>query len=138
MKKATQHEKNRILRNIKKMRELRGYKQLHVANQLGVVQTTYSKIENGEIELSDEYFEKIAVALDTTTEAIENADLERMVFHIQHQEGHSGSISIYNAVDETLKGFEKAFEKYTQPYKDQIKRLEEEVIFLRKLGEGKK
>ncbi len=143
---TNKEEQRRIASNIRKMREIRGYDQDYMAKQLGIKQNTYSRIETGEIKLTAERLEKIADVFSTTIEAIKSADFERMVFHIQHKEGYSGNISIYNAVGETLrefermfgKIFEKALEKYAQPYKDQIERLEDEVRFLRKLVEDNK
>ena len=87
----TKEEQYTITRNIKKMRELRGYKQKHMAEKMGIGQTTYSKIENGEITMSNDYLDKIAAILGTTVEAIKNVDLERMVFNFNHhnQQGNS-------------------------------------------------
>lgn len=122
-------EQFKTLSNIKKMRELRGYNQKHMAGKMGIGQTTYSKLENGEMTLTDEYFKKIADTLGTTVEAIKQFD-EKMLFHISHQQGGT-VISLHNTMDEML----KAFHELTQPYKDRIKQLEEEVLFLRNLIE---
>lgn len=124
----TKEEQIRIAHNIKKMREVRGYDQQYMADQLGIKQNTYSRIEKGESTLTEERIEQLAKALQTTAEAIKKADVERMVFHIQHQEGHSGNISIYNAADEIV----KAFNAITQPINEELKQMKEEMKSLKK------
>ncbi|HFA50980.1 MAG TPA: XRE family transcriptional regulator [Bacteroidetes bacterium] len=129
----TKEEQRRIARNIKKMRDIRGYDQHHMAEQLGVAQNTYSRIEKGESTLTEDRLLKIADILGTTISAIKGFD-EKVVFNIQHQQGHSiGHIYIYNAVDEII----KALENYVQPFKDKMQQLEKEVSLLRKAVENK-
>jgi len=55
---------NEILERIKKIRNLRGVKQEYIALQMGMSQSTYSKIENGNQKLTFEVIEKIADVLN--------------------------------------------------------------------------
>ena len=55
---------NEILERIKKIRNLRGVKQKYIALQMGMSQSTYSKIENGNQKLTFEVIEKIADVLN--------------------------------------------------------------------------
>ena len=52
--------------NIRKMRELRGYKQEHMAEGLGIDKSTYGDIESGTSKLTVERLKKIADLLGTT------------------------------------------------------------------------
>ena len=55
---------NEILERIKKIRNLRGVKQEYIALQMGMSQSTYSKIENGNQKLTFEVIEKISDVLN--------------------------------------------------------------------------
>ena len=55
---------NEILERIKKVRNLRGVKQEYIALQMGMSQSTCSKIENGNQKLTFEVIEKIADVLN--------------------------------------------------------------------------
>ena len=55
---------NEILERIKKIRNLRGVKQKYIALQMGMSESTYSKIENGNQKLTFEVIEKIADVLN--------------------------------------------------------------------------
>lgn len=114
---------------IRKMRELRGYKQEYMADSLGITQNSYGKIESGETKLSVERLKKIAEILGTGVETIKNFD-ENIVFNINHQQGgNAGYITIHNTFDEIL----KTFEVLTEPFKGQISQMREEITFLRNL-----
>lgn len=45
---------------IKTIRELRGFSQQHMANELGIAQNSYSKIETGQTKLTADTLKKIA------------------------------------------------------------------------------
>ncbi|MEZ4931417.1 MAG: helix-turn-helix transcriptional regulator [Saprospiraceae bacterium] len=127
----TKEEQIRIAHNIKKMREVRGYDQQYMADQLGIKQNTYSRIEKGESALTEERIEQLAKALQTTTEAIRSSDVEKMVFSFNHhnQQGNTfGYVNIYNAADEIV----KAFNAFTQPINEELKQMKEEMKSLKK------
>ena len=125
MLKPSKEESYRIAHNIKKMRELKGYNQRHIADQLGISQNSYSRIETGETTPDDERLEKIAALLTTTVKAIKGKEVEKIVFHIQHQEGHSGNVSVYNAVGTEI---QKAIEHSIKPLKKELSQLKEESV----------
>lgn len=64
----------KIAKNIRSLRELKGYTQEYVANELGMEQPGYSLIENGKKSITFEIAQKIAVILDTTLEALQKFD----------------------------------------------------------------
>ena len=111
--------------NIRKMRELRGYDQKHVAKGLGIDPTSYGHIESGKTTLSVDRLKKIAELLDTTPQAIEEFD-DRAIFNISHQKGgQAGYVTIHNSFDELLQFYEKLTEPYKQQLADKDKLLAE-------------
>lgn len=67
---------NEILERIKKIRNLRGVKQEYIALQMGMSQSTYSKIENGNQKLTFEVIEKIANALNVSINQLTDKDTQ--------------------------------------------------------------
>ncbi len=59
---------------IKRMREIIGVKQEVVADALGIKQNSYSDIESGLSDVSDERLDQIAEILGTTADAIKAHD----------------------------------------------------------------
>ncbi len=109
---------------IKKLRELKNLTQSHMASELGITQSTYSKIEIGEIDLSFTKLEKISEVLGMSPEEIFTFN-ESMVFNVMHNlNGNNGFV--------INKG---ATEVEVQLYKDQISTLKEEVQHLKKIIE---
>lgn len=109
---------------IKKIRELRGFKQEDIAHQLGIHQTTYSRMEKeiGKEKVTMETLERIAKALGVDTMDILNFD-EKFVFNIQEQKGSQSGSLVINHFSEKIQAL----------YEARIRSLEEEVSFLRAL-----
>jgi transcriptional regulator with XRE-family HTH domain len=59
-----------VYRKIKEIRELKGYKQDDLANHLGLVRSSYNKIENAKTALTIENLQKIADFLGVSVEEI--------------------------------------------------------------------
>jgi transcriptional regulator with XRE-family HTH domain len=53
-----------ITQKIRRLRELRNYRQEYMAEQLGISQNAYSRLENGETKLDVERLRKIAEVLE--------------------------------------------------------------------------
>ena len=64
---------------IKKLRELRNFSQEYMADQLGLSQSAYSKLETDQTELTYNRLSKIAELLQVTISDIENFD-EKIIF----------------------------------------------------------
>lgn len=110
---------------IKKLRELKNLTQSHMANELGITQSTYSKIEVGEIDVSFSKLEKISEVLGMSPEEIFTFN-ENMIFNVMHNlNGNNGFV--------INKG---ASEVEIQLYKDQIVTLKQEVDHLKKIIES--
>ena len=114
-----------IGQKIKKLRELKNLTQTHLAQELGITQSAYSKIELGESEVTYGRLEKISSVLEMKPEDV-IAFNESMVFNVMHNQ-NGGNIfrDINNKVSDTER----------QLYQDQIKLLKEEVTYLKKMLE---
>lgn len=81
---------------IKKIRQLRGYKQSYMADMLSIEQNTYSKIENGKTALTMERLDAIAKILGVSRVFIESFDANLFIKNANH------TISI-NLLEEVVK-----------------------------------
>jgi len=112
---------------IKKIRELKNLSQTHLAQQLGMSQSAYSKIEIGETEVTYSKLEKISEALDLKPEDIIRFN-DSMVFNVMHNiDGNNGFVINNNFS-----------EKERTLYEDRIASLEDQIAFLKTLVEKAK
>lgn len=109
--------------NIRKIRELKSYSQEYVAGKLDLSVRAYSKIENGETQLTINRLNQISEILEVTPQQVLGFD-ERFIFsHCENPVGMSGTNhNEYYAFSE----------KERMQYEERISHLEEEVSFLRK------
>ncbi|KQW99533.1 helix-turn-helix transcriptional regulator [Flavobacterium sp. Root420] len=105
-----------IKNKIKSIRELKNYTQEYMADQLGVTQAGYSKIEKGKTILTYVKLVEIARILEVSVEDIISFDSERYFSSINTVKGNSnnGSILINSDNSAVLK----------ELYEDKIKLLE--------------
>jgi hypothetical protein len=106
---------------IKKLRELKNFTQSHIASELGITQSAYSKMELGETEVSYSKLSKIAEVLGMAPEEIMTFN-EQMIFNVMHNQTGNGFV--------VNKGFTENERKL---YEDQITQLKEEVSYLKKV-----
>jgi transcriptional regulator with XRE-family HTH domain len=110
-----------IGQKIKKLRELKNLTQTHLAQELGITQSAYSKIEIGESEVTYSKLEKISSVLGMKPEDV-IAFNESMVFNVMNnQNGGNVFGDINNTISETER----------QLYQDQITLLKNEVAYLK-------
>ena len=107
-----------IGRKIKTLREIRNLTQSHLAQELGLTQSAYSKIELGEVEISFSKLETVAKVLGMKPEEI-IAFSESMVFNVMNNQ--TGNGYVYNAHSEN----EIAL------YEEQILQLKAENTYLK-------
>lgn len=105
-------------KKIKKLRELRNLKQDWVAEQLGLTQSGYSKIENGEVDVPVEKLEQISKILNVRPEDILTFD-ENMVFNVMNNKTINGFV-IYNTSE-----YERKL------HDEQVKNLKDEIQYLK-------
>ena len=107
---------------IRKIRELQGLKQEAMASQLGIHQTTYSRLENEKNKITIETLKKIAAIFGVGPMDILNFD-EKFFTNMQaHKGSQSGSL-----------GTAHLSEKVQTFYETRIKSLEGEAAFLKAL-----
>lgn len=109
-----------IGKKIKTLREIRNLTQSHLAKELGLTQSAYSKIELGEVELSFSKLETVARVLGMKPEEIVTFN-EAMVFNVMHNQTGITNGYVYNAQSE----HEKAL------YEEQISQLKAENTYLK-------
>jgi transcriptional regulator with XRE-family HTH domain len=106
---------------IRKIRELRNFTQEYMAEQLGITQSSYSRLEQGE-DLPFSKIEQIAKVLEIKVEDLINFD-EKNVFNATHNS--SGMInSGYNNIQNDI-------EKIGKIYEEKITKLEKENDYLK-------
>ncbi len=108
-----------IGQKIKKLRELKNFTQSHMATELGITQSAYSKIEQGETELTYAKMSKIAEVLGISPEDIA-AFNEQMIFNVMHNQTGNGFV--------IQKGIS---DKERELYEKQISILMEELTYLK-------
>ena len=106
---------------IKKLRELKNFTQSHIASELGITQSAYSKMELGETEVSYSKLTKIAEVFGMAPEEIMTFN-EQMIFNVMHNQTGNGFV--------INKGFTENEKKL---YEDQIVHLKEEINYLKKV-----
>jgi len=110
-----------IGQKIKKLRELKNFTQSHLASELGITQSAYSKMELGETEVSFSKLTKIADVFGMSPEEIMTFN-EQMIFNVMHNQTGNGFV--------INKGFTENEKKL---YEDQIVHLKEEINYLKKV-----
>ena len=110
-----------IAERIKAIREQKNYSQTYLAQELGISQKAYSKIETGETKLTVDNLFRIASALETTVYELLNTDSFNIYnnYHTHNGEG----ISINKQISE----------KTVELYERLIASKEAEIEALKKL-----
>lgn len=108
----------KIGKNLRKIRELKGYSQEYVAKALDISQRNYCRIEKDEGELNLSRLTEISTILEVTPQQIMGFD-ERFIF--ENCTNAFGINENYYACSEQEK----------EQYKAQIHHLEAEILFLR-------
>jgi transcriptional regulator with XRE-family HTH domain len=113
-----------IGQKIKKLRELKNLTQTHMAEELGLTQSAYSKLEMGETEVPFSRLEKIAGVFGMKPEDI-IAFNESMVFNVMHNQTGQGFVVNNNNITESERKL----------YEDQITLLKDEINHLKAIIE---
>ena len=90
---------NKVSYNIKKFRELRGYTQKHMADELGINSTTYGDIERGTTDISLTKLEKIASLLKADVFSIMEFDAHHF-YDVHHNQ--NGIVNHHHTQEEYL------------------------------------
>ena len=108
---------------IRKVRELKGYKQEYVADQLGMSVTAYGNLERGDSSPSYDRLEEIAKVLEVSVVDILNIPDEINI--------HSISSSNVIGFNHTLNDHRVNGDKETEGYKLAIDAFQKEVAYLK-------
>lgn len=111
-----------VATKIRKIRELKGYSQQYMAEQLGITQAAYSKIESNEKSINFDKLKTIANILEINPLELLNFN-EQQIFNNCNNNGIWGNNGNYYAYSK----------KEQELYESKIKHLAEEVKFLRDL-----
>jgi transcriptional regulator with XRE-family HTH domain len=118
--------------NIKKIRELKNFTQEYMAEQLKMSQRGYSKIENGEVDISFTRIKDIAKVLGLKATEIVGFDEKFVLFSITHnQTGVENGIYINNELSNKER---ELYEKQITLLEAQNQELSAMIQFLKDLS----
>lgn len=112
--------KEKIITNIKTIRESKNYSEGYVAEKVGISQSTYNRKENGEGDFSLTELLKLGEVLEVSVSKLIDMDLGRVINQynnqepsyieyqaVQPDEGYKAALEQYKAEVEYLKGQNK-------------------------------
>jgi len=122
------------IQNIKKIREDKGLSQEYMAMKLGISQSTYTKVERGEVNLYVDRLLKIVKILDVGLAKVFDEENQN-VFNVNSYDSSSNTNlqvveNMYNDNKDVVNRLQNAFE-------EENKHLKEEIAYLRKILEKK-
>jgi transcriptional regulator with XRE-family HTH domain len=124
-----------IKNKIKSIRELKNYTQEYMADQLGVTQAGYSKIEKGKTILSYVKLVEIARILEVSVEDVISFDSERYFNSINTVKGNSNNGSILINSDNSA-ALKELYEDKIRLLEKLLSKTEEELnLYKRKFGQ---
>jgi len=103
-------------RNVGRIREMIGMKQITLAEKTGMSQQNISKLEQSEV-IPDETLEKLAKGLGVTTDFIKTFNEEKVIYNIQTNNNfhdHSANSSQHYKPTFNNNGIEQLFEMMKQ------------------------
>lgn len=111
---------------IRKVRELKGYKQEYVASKLGLSVTAYGNIERNESSLTFERLEEIATVLEVTVQDILNIPEQLNI----HSISNSNNVGFNHT--HTFNDNRTVTDGEIEAYKELVQNLQKEIDYLRK------
>lgn len=104
---------------IKNIRELKDFTQEYMAEQLGITQAAYSKIETGQTKLTSNKISDIAEIFDMDASDLIDLDMQKYFNNLRNVKGSNNGITITQ--DETIKNL---YDEVVALHKDKITLLE--------------
>jgi len=121
---------NTIGENIRKFRELRGYSQDYMAQEMNITQSAYGKIEKENVKITIERLVKIAEILEMDMANLINSKNQN-IFNLYNNQTANGNVeNLYHENKENI-------EKLLNAKDEIIQKQESEIQFLRKQLERK-
>lgn len=118
-------------KKIKKIRELNNFSQNYMAKKLNISQPSYSNMESGVDEISEERLQKIAELLKVEVSDIENFDDRAILNIIQHNiksDGYVNNKYVDDRVVDLLQEKNLLLENNIKLLNDKINYLENELL----------
>lgn len=109
-----------VEKKIRQIRDIKGISQEYIANKLNLSIRAYSKIENGDTQLTLNRLNEISNALEVSPEDMLGFDVKK-IFNNTNQQGGNATITLINQYSE----------KEREQYEKRILHLESEILFLR-------
>ena len=125
---------NNYIQKIKKIREDKGLSQEYMAMKLGISQSTYTKVERGEVNLYVDRLLKIIKIFDVGLAKIFDEDKQNM-FTVNSYD--SSSNTNLQVVENMYNDNKDVVNKLQNVFEEENKHLKEEIIFLRKMLDKK-
>jgi transcriptional regulator with XRE-family HTH domain len=113
--------KEKVITNIKTIRETKNYSEEYMADKMGISQSTYNRKENGEGDFTLTELIKMADVLEVSVSKIIDMDLARVI-NQYHNQDHAAGYIIENQTitsDEGYKAAITAYEKEVEYLKQQ-------------------
>ena len=104
---------------IKNIRELKDFTQEYMAEQLGITQAAYSKIETGQTKLTPNKISDIAEIFDMDASDLIDLDMQKYFNNLRNVKGSNNGITITQ--DESIKNL---YDEVVALHKDKITLLE--------------
>jgi transcriptional regulator with XRE-family HTH domain len=120
---------------IRAFRELRNYTQEYVANKLGMSQVNYSKIERGEITVSEDKINKIAEVLEVSPQSIKDFNPTYFFSNYQNNNKFENNTQIVGITPDKM---EQMYQAQIQALQETIVSLKNQVALLQEMVEHRK
>jgi transcriptional regulator with XRE-family HTH domain len=117
-------------KKIKKLRELNNFSQNYMAKKLNISQPSYSNLESGVDDISEERLEKIAELLKVEVSDIENFDDRAILNIIQHNiksDGYVNNKYVDDRVVDLLNEKNSLLQSNVKLLEEKIHHLEKEL-----------
>ena len=112
---------------IKNIRELKNFTQEYMADKLVISQAAYSKLEKGDLKISQDKLNKIAEILDVNLEDIKDFDNKRILNSYNSIKGNNSNITYSNQdiilIRKLYEDKINLLEKLVQKQEEEIKNL---------------
>lgn len=105
-------EKEKIVTNIKTIRESKNYSEGYVAEKVGISQSTYNRKENGEGDFTLSELLKLGEVLEVSVSKIIDMDLARVInqYHAENTTSNTNNNIEHQVVSD--EGYKAALEQY--------------------------
>lgn len=115
--------KEKVIGNIRAIRETKNYSEEYMAEKMGIGQSTYNRKENGEGDFTLTELIKLADVLEVSVSKIIDMDLAKVInqYHNQDQSGYIEHQTVVS--DEGYKTAIAAYEKQVEYLKQQNSEL---------------